>query len=103
MIAQIVHFKSGLTDKQVLEMYHSRSPRYRALKGLIQKYYLRYPTTGEHGALYLWESEEALKDFRESELARSIPKVYQVQGAPVVEMAEIVLALHPSREPGARH
>jgi heme-degrading monooxygenase HmoA len=88
-----------LPDEQVLEMYHVRAPQYRALKGLIQKYYLRFQTTGEHGALYLWESEEALKEFRESELARTIPNAYQIKGASDVAMAEVVMALRPNVKP----
>ena len=51
MIAQSVRFKSGLSDEQVLTMYEAPAPRYRTLRGLIQKYYLRFPTTGEHGAV----------------------------------------------------
>jgi heme-degrading monooxygenase HmoA len=93
MIVQIVRFKSGLSDEQVLAMYESRAPRYRALKGLAQKYYLRFPETGEHGAVYLWESEAALQEFRESELGRTISTAYQVQGASDVRMAEVVMTL----------
>jgi heme-degrading monooxygenase HmoA len=76
-------------------MYQARAPQYQALKGLIQKYYLRFRTTGEHGALYLWESEEALKEFRESELARTIPNAYQIQGASDVVTADVVMVLRP--------
>lgn len=95
MIAQIVRFKSGLSDEQVLTMYEARAPPYRALKGLTQKYYLRSPETGEHGAVYLWESEAALKEFRESELGRTISTAYQIQGASDVQVAEIVMTLRP--------
>lgn len=95
LIVQIVRYTSGLSDEQVLEQYQVRSSQNRAVKGLIQKYYLRFPTTGEHGAIYLWESEEALKEFRESELARSIPNVLQIQGTSDVETAEVVMVLRP--------
>jgi heme-degrading monooxygenase HmoA len=93
MIVQIVRFKSGLSDEGVLEMYKARAPRYRALKGLIQKYYLRFPATGEHGAVYVWESEDALKAFRESDLGRTIANVYQIQGEKDAEMAEVLMLL----------
>ena len=91
----MVRFKSGLSDERVLEQYQARSSQNRAVKGLIQKYYLRFPTTGEHGVIYLWESEEAMQAFRESELARSVPSVLQIQGAPDVETAEVVMVLRP--------
>jgi hypothetical protein len=40
MIVQITRFKSGLSDKEVLEKYEARAPQYRAIDGLRQKYYL---------------------------------------------------------------
>jgi heme-degrading monooxygenase HmoA len=93
MIAYIVRFKSGLSDEDVLKMYNARAPQYRALKGLIQKYYLRFPETGEHGAVYIWESEAALKEFRESELGRTISTAYQIKDASDVRTAEVVMTL----------
>jgi len=95
MIAQIVRFKSGLSDEQVFRMYEARAPRYRSLRGLRQKYYLKFPETGEHGAVYLWESEAALKEFRKSELGRTISTTYRIQGASDVRLAEVLLTLHP--------
>jgi hypothetical protein len=92
MIAQIVRFRSGLSEPDVLRTYRARAPRYRAIAGLVEKYYLRFPG-GEHGAVYLWNSSEAMQAFRESDLARSIPEAYDVQGAPQVEFAEVVFAL----------
>ena len=89
MIVQIVRFKSALSDEKVVETYKDRAPRYRALKGLAQKYYLRYPDTGEYGAVYVWESEEAMKEFRDSELGRTISSAYQVQGTPNITTAEV--------------
>lgn len=96
MIIQIVRFKSGLSDEQVLKMYEARAPQYRAMKELKQKYYLRFLETDEHGAVYLWESEAAMKAFRESELGQTISTAYEVQGTPDVIMAEVVMTAHPT-------
>ena len=94
MIVQIVRFKSDLTDEQVLNLYNRRATRYRELKGLKQKYYLKYPETGEFGAVYLWESESALKEFQKSELGQTISTAYKVEGEPEAYNAELVLTLH---------
>jgi len=96
MIIQIVRFKSGLSDEQVLKIYEARAPQYRAMKELKQKYYLRFLETGEHGAVYLWESEAAMKAFRESELGQTISTAYEVQGTPDVILAEVVMTAHPT-------
>lgn len=92
MVAQIVRFRSGLTEDEVLERYRSRAHRYRELGGLVQKYYLRY-ATGEHGAVYLWRSEEDLRAFRNSELGRSISDAYRVEGTTEPLTGEVVMTL----------
>jgi len=93
MIAQIVRFKSALTEEQVMQKYNDRAPRYRELNGLKQKYYLKFPETGEFGAVYLWESEEELKKFQESDLGKTIASSYEIQGEPKVKRAEVVMNL----------
>jgi len=94
MILQIVRFKSGLKEEDVLQKYNSRAPRYREVKGLKQKYYLRYPETGEYGAVYFWETESALNEFRESELGQTIATSYKIQGDPESRKAEVIMTLH---------
>jgi heme-degrading monooxygenase HmoA len=98
MLAQIVRFKSALSDEEVLKTYESRASRYRKVKGLTQKYYMRFPETGEHGAVYFWDSEDDLRQFRESDLARTIPDAYRVQGTPDIRVAEVVMVLRPRLE-----
>jgi len=93
MLVRIVRFRSRLTDDAVLRLYRERSDRYRQVPGLLHKYYLRYTETGEHGAVYVWESEAALRRFNESDLGRSIGPAYEVEGPPAGETAEVVLDL----------
>ena len=95
MIVQIVRFTSDLDDAQVGATYRARAPRYREVPGLLQKYYLAFPS-GEHGAVYVWDSPEAMAAFRTTDLARTIPEAYQVQGQPQVEVADVSLVLHPT-------
>ena len=92
MVIQIVKFKPGMSPEKVLAMSKERAPRFRALESLKQKYYLKW-ATGEFGAVYVWESEAAMKEFRESELGRTIASAYEVRGAPDVQAAELVMTL----------
>ena len=80
-----VRFRSKLTLDQVMKIMDERSPEFRALEGLQQKYYLLDAATGEYAGLYLWESQEALTAYRKSELRASIAKAYQAEGEPRVE------------------
>ena len=47
--------------------------------------------------MYVWDSEKALhRDFRETELARTIADAYQRRGArPLVELADVCLVIRP--------
>lgn len=93
MIALIVRFKSRFTYEEVLKIAENRADQFRALDGLAQKYYLNYAEKDEYGAVYLWESEGALKRFRNSELAATIAETYGVEGAPEFRIAEVIMPL----------
>lgn len=88
-----VKFKSPLPLSEITEIINSRADDFRALTGLAQKYYLLDSNTGEYGGLYLWESQEALDDYRQSELRATIASVYQTEGEPQIEVFEIIKAL----------
>lgn len=90
MIVSIVRFRSGLTDERVQVLFETRADRYRQVPGLVEKLYLRF-RSGEHGAVYVWETEEALEAFRASDLGRSIGTAYEVEGEPQTELADVTL------------
>lgn len=89
MIILSVKFKSSLPHNDVLHLFEQRTPNYRALSGLIQKYYGYEQSTGEYTGIYLWDSEQAMREFRESDLAHSIPEAYHVEGKPRIEIFEV--------------
>lgn len=93
MIIQFIKFKSGLSDSEVQQVLKERAPRFRAIPGLIQKYYGHEKQTGEYTGIYLWDSEQSLREFRDTELARTIPVAYKVEGEPRVETFEVLFPL----------
>ncbi len=93
MILQIVQLKTDLSEDELLAIAHERAPQFRALPGLIQKYYVRRPGRGEFAGVYVWDSMESLAAFRESELAKSIPAAYGVVEPPTVEVGEVLFPL----------
>jgi len=97
MIVQLVKYKTGLSDEEAAETIAQRAPQYEALPGLRQKLYIREPETGEYGGSYVWEDEDSMRDFRESDLAATIPAAYRVEGKPRVEVFEVVSVLRPER------
>ena len=60
---------------------------------MIEKIYLRFRDSGESGAIYVWDSKQALNAFKETELARTIPEAYQIEGDPHIELADVHLVV----------
>jgi heme-degrading monooxygenase HmoA len=89
MIIQTVKFESNLSETEVLRRADQRADDYRAVPGLVQKYYVKLDGPNQYGGVLLWESKEALAAFRDTELSRSIPETYGVKGAPSVEVIEV--------------
>ncbi len=89
MVILQVRFQSGLDFDEVRRVVKQRAPEFRALPGLVQKYYARNPETGEVWGVYFWDSRESLDAFRASDLAKSIPAAYHVAGEPDRQVAEV--------------
>lgn len=89
----LVRFRSKLPLDEIMRIAEERLPQFRALDGLQQKYYIQDTESGEYGGLYLWESPEALADYRDSELRASIGAAYEVEGEPRVEVYRVVKPL----------
>ena len=89
----LVRFRSKLSLDEVMRVAEERAPEFRALEGLEQKYYMEDPESGEIAGLYLWESPEALAEYRDSELRASIAAAYQAEGEPRVEVYRVLMPL----------
>lgn len=95
MIIQIVKLKSNLEESELVKRAREREPGFKAIPGLLQKYYAKTGSPGNYGGIYLWDSRESLNAFRESDLARSIPQAYEVTEAPDIEILDILFKLRP--------
>lgn len=88
-----VKLKSSLPDEEAIRIMEERAPQFRAIPGLIQKYYGHEKATGEFCGVYVWDSEESLQEYRKSELARTIPVAYKGEGQPRIEVFDVVSVL----------
>lgn len=93
MIVQFVKFETSLSQEDVLAVAEERLPQFRAIPSLVQKYYVKLPEPNRYGGIYIWESHEALSEFRDSELAKTIASAYKVVGAPDVGIHEVLFPL----------
>jgi heme-degrading monooxygenase HmoA len=89
----IVKAKTELSEEEFLRIAKNREPEFKAIPGLLQKYYIKTNNPGEYGGVYIWDSMESLKKFKESALAASIGKSYNTLEPPTTEIADILFPL----------
>ena len=94
-LVMTVRFRTRLDRAELERRYRARMAEFRALPGLVQKYYVYDEASAEWGGVYLWASEEALQAYLASDLRRSIASVYEVEGTPRVETSRVVEPLRP--------
>jgi len=93
MIVQFVQFETSLSEEEVMAVAKERLPQFRAIPSLVQKYYVKLDKPNHYGGFYIWESAEALAEFRDGDLAKSIPAAYKIVGAPTVSIYELAFPL----------
>ena len=93
MIIQIVKLRSELSEETILDKAKERMPKFKAIPGLLQKYYVRLSRPNQYSGIYVWDSIESLQSFRESELAASIPQAYKLTEPPEIEVADVLFQL----------
>lgn len=93
MVLQFVKLKSNLPEEELLTKAKEREPEFKAIPGLLQKYYVKMNEEGNYGGIYVWDSPDSLKTFKESNLAKSIPQAYEVIEAPNIEIMKILFQL----------
>ena len=81
-------FKSGLSMDRIAETSEVREEKYRKVKGLLQKYYVMDRSTGHVGGVFVFDSKESLRTFRDSELAKSTGEAYQFPEQPQTRFLE---------------
>ena len=93
----LVKFRSELSLDEINEIVENRADDFRALGGLQQKYYLLEPGSGEIGGLYLWQSPEALDEYRRSALRATIAEAYKAVVEPRIEVFSVLKVLREER------
>ena len=93
-----VRIKSGLDPDEMERRVHERRPQFKEVPGLVQKIYGRDNTTGNVCGIYFFTDQEALANFRETELAKTIAKAYEATDIHR-EVYEMLFPLYADRGP----
>lgn len=94
----VILYKSGLSMDEVLSRFKKRSDKYRDVKGLLQKLYVRDESTDHVGGIYVFDSKESLEAFRNSDLEKSIGDAYEFVEPPTIRALEVVRVLYEEKE-----
>lgn len=86
-------FKSGLVMGDIMKTGESRADQYRQVPGLVQKYYVVDKEMDRVGGVFVFDSQESLEAFRDSDLAKSTGDAYKFIGPPHTRALEIAKVL----------
>ncbi len=95
-----VRITSDLPFEELSARAEARKPQFLEVPGLIQKFYVHDPATGDVGGIYFFEDRKALIAYRDSELAKSIPAAYEATEVRP-EVFDLMYPLYPERGPVA--
>lgn len=95
-----VRIKSELEFEELQRRAVERRPRFLQVPGLVQKFYGRDPMSGDWCGIYIFEDQKALANFRDSELAKTIPAAYEATDVRR-EVFEMLFPLYTDRGPVA--
>lgn len=94
----VVTFTTGLSWSEAEAVVQERMHAYRAVAGLLQKYYCRGKEPGEGGGVLIFDSLGSLRAFRDSDLAKSIAAAFRLGAPPRIDVLEVFASLYPDRE-----
>jgi len=95
-----VRIKSDLDFAELERRALERRPRFKEVPGLVQKFYGRDEATGDVCGIYFFQDKKSLADFRDSDLAKTIPAAYEASEVRR-EVFEVMFPLHSDRGPVA--
>ena len=52
---QIIRLKTNLSEEELLKRAHEREPQFKAIPGLVQKYYMKMTEPNSFGGVYVWD------------------------------------------------
>lgn len=92
-VIQIIRVESALSRDEVVKVAAATSAEFETIPGLKQKYYVELGEPNHYGAVYIWESRDAMMAFLETDLARTMGDAYQLTSTPTVEILSTVFQL----------
>jgi hypothetical protein len=93
-----VRIQSDLDIPELEHRAEERKPLFLEVPGLIQKFYVKDPGSGDVGGIYIFKDQASLLAYRDSELAKTIPAAYAATDVRP-EVFELMYPLRPEAGP----
>ncbi len=87
-----------MSAEDALEKAVQMNETFRKVPGLRQKYYIRDRETGELGGLYIFDSTESLRRFRDSGIMTKALPAFRLLAPPTVRVFEISGAVSEEKQ-----
>lgn len=94
VIISSIRFKSHKPNEELVAMSKAGSFHFREIEGLEEMYRVTDVNTGEVGGIYIWDNEQAMRDFVEGPIVKGIGEHYDVVGTVRIEILEVSHTLH---------
>jgi hypothetical protein len=73
MHIQIINFRlKGVSEGDYAGLADELAPSYAAVPGLVRKVWLADSENGVYGGVYVWRDRQAMEDFAQTELYKSV-------------------------------
>ncbi|AKU06750.1 MULTISPECIES: YdhR family protein [Haloferax] len=86
-------FESELEHDAIEETMRQRAKQFRAVDGLVQKYFVHDRERDRYGACFIFDSEESRDAYFASDLSAGVGAAYAVKGEPAVTNAHLLFPL----------
>lgn len=89
----MVFFRSKKSFDEMVKLSETREGLYKNVPGLLQIVYMKDERTQQAGSLLFFDDEENLNAYRVSDLAKSIPAVYDIIDKPEIQIFDVIKQL----------
>ena len=102
MHIQIVNFRlEGIGEEDYRGIAETIAPAFANLPGLVSKIWPANPETGAYGGVYVWQSREAMENYKESDIYKGMATNPHFADATVKDYAVLEGPTRVTRGPAA--
>ena len=77
MEIMVILFETGLNLEDLARTSNERYPKFKEVKGLVQKYYMSDANSNKVGGVYVFDTKENMDEFLKSDLSKSTSEAYK--------------------------